>query len=765
MFKYRHITRLLLPGALLIGLLGVGLWLLHKSPSLDVTSQQVDSLGGVEESSVNSEMSGKSDDLLYTKPKLKNRRKSPPLVKIPANSHELPASKSPSARPEINTEQVHEEGKPKTWASRLALSSKSRVIKHLEKLDKLPKIDEKSWIDDENEQKIKAFMTIEKDGDRRNIIVKTIVPNSSPNREFVQVFTGDELLVSFKRDVSAAEMSAFLNKYNLQTSKPLLLKNVFKFQIPNPTIERFNELLVAVSSDDLVRYAHQNDIRYASSLPNDPLFNKLWGLQNSGQSPVANSPFNYVEGNDLAAGTFWSRKTDCSSVPIAVLDTGVDPEHPDLKDNLDLEKARNFSSADPEDYIDVEGHGTHVSGTIGAVGNNNIGITGVCWSAKIIPVKVLGPDGGTTEQVADGMVYAAEQAGAKVLNLSLGGLPLPEGTPPSPPEVEASERVEAAGALMIMAAGNNGVNIDQNPAYPAAHDNEAIISVAAVSGDSAIAGFSNFGVVAVDIAAPGVETASTIPSSTMGDLEDLLVEPNQPYAYFQGTSMATPHVAGAVALFWAYAPELSAQQVKQAVLSRASVDPELEGLLGGGRVLKLDSVIDEVLANLELESTVGDLSIINSEKAAGIGLKITEKYVGIDKIELLVNDEVKSTLPGTSKSFTMPFNPRGNTPGFIVRLTDEVGRTVEVEQSAQTVNVEKVPDLKSLLPDAQMGDIICRFNKAGLEGRSGQMLYEIGVISEDVCRNICISVGPMLYSSANRIECGAGTSVFYKRSP
>jgi thermitase len=233
-----------------------------------------------------------------------------------------------------------------------------------------------------------------------------------------------------------------------------------------------------------VLYAEPNYIYgAASTIPNDPRFGELWGLHEGAD-------------HDVDAPEAWDLTTGSDSVKVAVVDTGVAYDHPDLAANM--LPGYDFIAND-NDPRDENGHGTHVAGTIGARGNNGIGITGVNWNVRLIPVRVLGPDGGTTASVTNGFVYAAQQ-GAKLVNASLGGGGYSQAM---------KDAIDAAtGTLFVVAAGNDGEDNDDVPTYPCNFTSPNLVCVAATDDADALADFSNFGATSVDLAAPGVDILS-----------------------------------------------------------------------------------------------------------------------------------------------------------------------------------------------------------------------------------------------------------------
>jgi subtilisin len=266
-------------------------------------------------------------------------------------------------------------------------------------------------------------------------------------------------------------------------------------------------------------------------------------------------------GADLVkAPETWAKGYTGKGVVVAVVDAGVDRNHDDLKDNIwtnSKEIADNGKDDDGNGYVDdvygwnfdgndnntldVAGHGTHVSGTI-AGENNNFGVTGIAYDAKIMPVKVLNDSGsGSYEAIAQGIRYATDN-GANVINLSLGG------SYPDSGLESALKYASSKGAIVVMAAGNDG---GLEPGYPARYADETGIAVGAVDKENNLASFSNLAGFnpLTYVTAPGVDVYSTLPGNK--------------YAFYSGTSMATPHVAGVVALMLSANPNLTDAQVRQ----------------------------------------------------------------------------------------------------------------------------------------------------------------------------------------------------------
>jgi subtilisin family serine protease len=325
-----------------------------------------------------------------------------------------------------------------------------------------------------------------------------------------------------------------------------------------------------------------------TAIPNDPSWGSLWSLHDTGQAGGLGNA-------DIDAPAAWNMTTGSRSVVVAVLDTGVDWTHPDLADNIwrnpgevagdgidndgngyvDDVIGWDFANNDA-DPMDDNGHGTHVTGTIGAVGDNGVGVVGVNWQVSIMPLKFLSAAGsGSTSGAVAALAYATRmkrEFGINIVatNNSWGG-----------GGFSATLRAAIAagggqGILFVTAAGNDATNIDHLPAYPAAYDDSAVIAVAATDRANSLAAFSNYGAASVDIAAPGVGIFSTVPRG---------------YASYSGTSMAAPHVSGVVALAAAANPSASAAEIRTAILTTATPVTGLARKVGSGGLLNAAATV------------------------------------------------------------------------------------------------------------------------------------------------------------------------------
>ena len=343
--------------------------------------------------------------------------------------------------------------------------------------------------------------------------------------------------------------------------------------------DRTDNVIRKMSHERFVESVEPNYVVRAARLPNDRSFTEQWGLRNLGH-------FDGKVGADIGASQAWDVATG-TAVPVAVVDTGVTFKHADLAGNAwvnagdirngidddadgfkDDVNGADFLSGD-SDPDDDGGHGTHVAGIIGAQGNNSVGITGVNWDAAVMGLKFLDGNGeGNTADAASAIDYAVDH-GARVINASWGGPAFSHAL------YSAIRRAGEQGVLVVAAAGNDGVNADSSPDYPAAFDLPNVISVAATDRADRLVDFSNYGAKSVDLGAPGDDIYSTVPSVT---------DPSG-YAAFSGTSMAAPFVTGAAALYLSKFPGASVDQVRAALLSTVDRLPTLAGkTVSGGRL-------------------------------------------------------------------------------------------------------------------------------------------------------------------------------------
>ncbi|TGM90483.1 S8 family serine peptidase [Leptospira licerasiae] len=334
-------------------------------------------------------------------------------------------------------------------------------------------------------------------------------------------FKSSEVLVKFKDKAGDSVKSYAVSSFNGKVLNDLGDTGISQVELrEGQTVE---EAVAEYSTHPDVEYVQPNYIYHASISPNDSIYNQLWGMNNTGQIIATatygtNNPGTSTD--DMRMESAWDVNTDCSNTIVAVVDSGVNYNHQDLNANMwssgscvsdkgvSLGACSNgWDYADNDSNpMDLNGHGTHVAGTIGAKGNNAIGVAGVCWTAKIMAVRVLDQSGsGDTATIIKGINFAVRN-GAKVLNLSLGG-----------PDYDSAMRSAMANAgskydaLFVVAAGNESNDLKNDNSYPCEYDEANILCVAALDQKFQLASFSNYdsSKSRVDIGAPGTNIRST----------------------------------------------------------------------------------------------------------------------------------------------------------------------------------------------------------------------------------------------------------------
>ena len=338
------------------------------------------------------------------------------------------------------------------------------------------------------------------------------------------------------------------------------------------------EAVEAMIASGMVEYAEPNYIYTRVATSDDPYVTdgNLWGMTGA---------------FGIGAATAWQNdKTDCSSVYVGIIDEGVNFAHADLAANAGTSPRETENDADDDGngYIDdvygwdfvnndktvydggtEDKHGTHVAGTIGGVGGNGIGVAGVCWKGKLLSAKFLGPNGGYTSDAVKAVDYFTDlkNRGLNIVatNNSWGGGGYSQAL------YDALQRANVKGILFVAAAGNNAANNDRKAFYPSKYNNANVIAVASITSTGVLSWFSNYGATTVDIGAPGSSIVSTLPGDSYGS--------------YSGTSMAAPHVTGAIALYKALNPSATAAETKAAILAAAIQTPSLAGkVVTGGRL-------------------------------------------------------------------------------------------------------------------------------------------------------------------------------------
>lgn len=452
-------------------------------------------------------------------------------------------------------------------------------------------------------------------------------------------------------------------------------------------VDETDAALAELKKDPRVAYAEPNYLLQEFARPDD-LNDQLYGMHK------LNAPAAW----DVTHGS--KQKGPL----VAVMDSGADYNHPDLAANiwtnpgeipgngLDddgngvVDDVHGFNAAARTgDPMDDGSHGTHVHGTIGAVGNNGQGVVGVNWEANLMPVKFLAQGYGDTADAIEGILYATKM-GARLTSNSWGGINYSQAL---------FDALEASPALHICAAGNDSFNNDVRPVYPAGYNLPNLVSVAATNAEGKLASFSNFGLDSVHVAAPGDKIYSTLPG-------------NQ-YGYKSGTSMAAPHVTGVAALVLNEFPEISNEELKDRLLFAVDRSPDLQGKLISGGHLNAAKAVERDL------NPPGTLSDLRAEEVTPFHVPLRWRATGDDgevgqasayelrfsSLPIESEEDFERARPVTSpppgpageeESLLLKIQPRGQEHTLYVaaRAVDNVGQRGPLSQIQVSVPAAKV---------------------------------------------------------------------------
>lgn len=447
------------------------------------------------------------------------------------------------------------------------------------------------------------------------------------------------------------------------------------------------------------------------NLPNDPMFKDLWGMNNEGQTGG-------TKGWDVKAVKAWETSKGSKNVVVAVIDTGVDYTHEDLSANIhsnagemgkDAEgkdKATNGKDDDANGFVDDwhgwdfankdndpkddHSHGTHCAGTIGGTGNNGKGVVGVNWTVSILPIKFLtGSGSGTLADAVLSIDYATKMK-VDIMSNSWGGGGFTKTME------DSIIRANDAGILFVAAAGNSTSNNDKNPHYPSSYGVANVLAVAAIDHNGAMASFSSYGATTVDLAAPGVDILSSVVGNT--------------YKKYSGTSMATPHVAGAAALVRAVFPSISHLDLKARLMATVTPNVNVAGKTVAGGVVDVfsamenDSVPPSTITDLkisgnDLTSVEVEFGAVGDDANAGAAAGYVVKYADQPIADAKAFDAAKlgavvsSSAPAGQKvKVLVPGLNIATAYFFAVRARDNVNNVSAVSNSVkgQTANVAKL---------------------------------------------------------------------------
>ena len=470
--------------------------------------------------------------------------------------------------------------------------------------------------------------------------------------------------------------------------------------------------LAAYRSDPNVLFAEPDFRVSLDAMPDDANFGNLWGLNNDGSGGG-------VIDADIDAPEAWDKTKGSHETIVAVIDTGVDYTHPDLAaniwtnpdeiagDKIDNDGNGYVDDIHGYDFVNNDGdpmddhfHGTHVAGTIGAVGNNGIGISGVNWNVQIMALKFLDASGGGYTSDAIAALNYAVANGAIASNNSWGGGGF------SAAFQTAIQNARNKGHIFVAAAGNDGANTDSNAFYPAGYNVDNVISVGATDISDSLAYFSNFGVKSVDLTAPGVDIYSTFPTHMTQAMRDEGFSTN--YETISGTSMATPHVTGVIALVaslhrgdpnWGYEDTIAQ------VFNTVDVIPGASKTVTGGRLNAAGAVGNAP------PDTLGP-RVAELDPAGGVNAPISQVRLRfnetIDPATISVSDVVSlagpdgpiavlAVLPvaGSSRQFDVTFAPQTKLGDYTIVFGPEIADAFgnAMDQDADGVGGENPDDI------------------------------------------------------------------------
>lgn len=448
-------------------------------------------------------------------------------------------------------------------------------------------------------------------------------------------------------------------------------------------------------------YVEPNLIFHKTAEPADTAFQdgRLWGLRNIGQNGG-------LPGADITVTNAWDFTTGSTNVIVAIVDSGIRYTHQDLAANMWINADEipgnnidddndgyvdNIYGADPAngdgDPMDIDGHGTHVAGTVGAVANNTGAHVGVAWNVRLMAIKI-GVDGGglTLNAIIQGIDFAARN-GAKIMNHSYGGYGF------SRAQYDVMAASGSQNILHVCAAGNDRNNNDINLFYPSSYDLQSIIAVAALDRNDLLANFSSYGQTTVDLGAPGVEIFST------------WIDSDTSYNTIQGTSMASPHVAGVAALMASYNTNITIAQFRSQMLDNTTPIQSLAGrTVTGGRVNAFKAVTQGVDGILEINVAPASGSQIGAGRTETISVTITD---GLTVTNATVEGRIFGMPPTVFKNDGVApdmvandhiYTAQLNVPSSTNRLSMEL-RAGAPGKSNAVVNVDYFPVFRPLNDD------------------------------------------------------------------
>jgi len=516
-------------------------------------------------------------------------------------------------------------------------------------------------------------------------------PNPIENNITNKMFAESEIIITFKDDTNMSAVDSKLpSLFSSFTKHDYGIIKAIHLKVPSMAYDTIKEK-IETEFNSSIKTIEPNYAFTYNEASNDSYYDKLWAIENTGQEVNDESGDNDA---DMDVKEAWDISKGDNDIVVAVLDTGVDYTHNDLADNMwrgNANHGYDFAGDDdgnnddnpmPDSPYDEDGHyhGTHVAGTIGAVGNNDNGISGVVQDVQIMAIKVFRPNGyGYSSDILEGLDYISDQIdnGVKVvaINASYGG----GGGSNGDSMDQAIQKLGDKGVVFCAAAGNDGKNIDDDPVYPASYSATNIITVAASDQYDKLASFSNYGKDTVEVTAPGTNILSTYPD-------------NQ-YAYLQGTSMATPNVTGVVALLSSVNSNSSVNDLINAIKDNVDTKDDLSSYVS------TEGRVNAYKAANSLNSSSNNSDPVANDDSATTD---EDKYVLID---VLSNDSDQDGDTLSIVSVEQPSNGTAEisdnkikyTPNSNFNGSDNFNYTISDDSNAQSsatvdVKVESVND-------------------------------------------------------------------------
>jgi subtilisin family serine protease len=528
--------------------------------------------------------------------------------------------------------------------------------------------------------------------------------SAAPSAAGLEPHVAGEVIVGFAPGAASSARSAVRASVSARGSEPLSALATDAEVLRLGAGVSVTAAIESLRRNPNVRYAEPNYLLTKTATSNDPYFttNQLWGMYGAGTSPANTFGSN-------AAGAWSAGFTGANNIYVMVIDEGIDVAHPDLAANIWTNQADPINGVDDDGngYVDdtngwdfvnndrtvydsgQDAHGTHVAGTIGGVGGNSRGVAGVNWNVKMISGKFLGPNGGTLTNAIRAVDYATDLKNRQGLNIvatnnSWGGGGFTQSL------LDAINRGGDAGILFVAAAGNSGSNNDKRASYPSgyrcvttaagtARGWDCVVAVASINSAGAMSSFSSYGATSVDLGAPGEGIFSTTP--------------NNNYSNYSGTSMATPHVSGAIALCAARAQNMTAQAIRSAVMSSATSTSSLVnrtvtgGRLNAGSLLNLCGPVAATPVSISSFSpSSGPVGTVVSISGANFSDVTSVKFNGTSATSYTVTaSAISATVPAGATSGTISVTTSSNGSA-----TSAGSFTVTVEDPVQDQPVEDV---------------------------------------------------------------------------